>query len=242
MPLFMITSAGLSQTSLNLSEDISVNATKLQHYVQEELEWEPSIDAANIGVAATDAGVVTLSGTVSSYAEKITAERAAKRVAGVRAIADEIEVQPINSSRHSDTAIAQSVLRTLEADIAVPHEKIRVQVEGGWVTLSGEVALQFQRSAAEHAVRRLEGVRGVKNDIRLQVRPALDPADVKSQIVAAFRRSAEIDARDIAVGVRNGTVTLRGTVKTWAERDEAERAAWAAPGVLAVEDELKVGI
>ena len=143
------------------------NSTKLQHYVQEELEWEPAIDASHIGVTATHSGVITLTGTVRTYAERVTAERAAKRVAGVRAVANDIEVEPVGSAKHTDTNLAQAVLQALESDIAVPHEKIRVRVDDGWVTLEGEVALQFQRAAAENAIRRLEGVRGVKNEVRL---------------------------------------------------------------------------
>ena len=218
------------------------NSTKLQHFVMEELEWEPALNASRIGVAATPSGIITLTGTVTSYAEKMIAERAVKRVQGVRAIANDIEVQPAGSAKHTDTDLAQAVLQALESNVAVPHEKIGVKVDAGWVTLAGEVPLQFQRGAAEQAVRHLEGVRGIRNDIRLQARPSLEPVEVKDRIQAAFRRSAEIDARGIEVDARDGTVFLRGKVRTWAEREEAERAAWSAPGVLAVEDELVVGI
>jgi len=218
------------------------NSTKLQHDVQEELEWEPSVDASQIGVAAIQPGVVTLTGAVATYVEKVSAERAAKRVSGVRAVANDIEVRPVGSMKRSDTDIAQAVLRALEWDIAVPHEKIKARVYDGWVTLEGEVALQFQRAAADNAVRRLSGVRGVTNQIFLQVRPAVQPAEVKGRIEAALRRSAEIDARGIQVDAKDSTVILRGKVRTWAEREEAELAAWAAPGVLAVKDELIVGI
>lgn len=218
------------------------NSTKLQHDVQEELEWEPSVDASQIGVAAIQPGVVTLTGAVATYVEKVSAERAAKRVSGVRAVANDIEVRPVGSMKRSDTDIAQAVLRALEWDIAVPHEKIKARVYDGWVTLEGEVALQFQRAAAENAVRRLSGVRGVTNQILLQVRPAVQPAEVKGRIEAALRRSAELDARGIQVDAKDSTVILRGKVRTWAEREEAELAAWAAPGVLAVKDELIVGI
>ena len=218
------------------------NSTKLQHDVQEELEWDPSVDASQIGVAATQPGIVTLTGTVATYAEKVSAERAAKRLSGVRAVANDIEVRPIGSMKRTDTDIAQAVLRALDWDIAVPHEKIKARVDDGWVTLEGEVALQFQRAAAENAVRRLNGVRGVTNQIRLQVRPSVQPAEVKDRIEAALRRSAEIDARGIQVDAKDSMITLRGKVRTWAERDEAERAAWGAPGVLAVKDELTVGI
>jgi osmotically-inducible protein OsmY len=218
------------------------NSTKLQHDVQEELEWEPSVDASKIGVTAMQSGVVTLTGTVATYAEKISAERAAKRVSGVRAVANDIEVRPIGSLKRTDTDIAQAVLRALEWDIAVPHEKIKAKVDNGWVTLEGDVALQFQRAAAENAVRRLSGVRGVTNQILLQVRPPVQPAEVKHRIEAALRRSAEVDARGIQVEAKDSMITLRGKVGTWAERDEAERAAWGAPGVLNVKDELTVGI
>ena len=217
------------------------NSTKLQHAVQDELEWEPSVDASHIGVAATQPGVITLTGTVVTYAEKTSAERAAKRVAGVRAVANDIEVRPVGSMKRTDTDIAQAVLRALEWDIAVPHEKIKARVDDGWVILEGEVALQFQRAAAENAVRRLSGVRGVTNQIRLQVRPSVQPVEVKNRIEAALRRSAEIDARGIQVEAKDSTIILRGTVRTWAEREEAERAAWGAPGVLAVKDELSIG-
>jgi osmotically-inducible protein OsmY len=218
------------------------NSTKVQHDVQEELEWEPSVDASHIGVAASQPGVVTLTGTVVTYAEKVSAERVAKRVSGVRAVANDIEVRVTGSMKRTDTDIAQAVLRALEWDIAIPHEKIKARVDNGWVTLEGEVALEFQRAAAENALRRLSGVRGVTNQIRLQVRPSVQPAEVKDRIEAALRRSAEIGAQGIQVDARDSMITLRGKVRTWAEREEAERAAGAAPGVLAVKDELIVGI
>jgi osmotically-inducible protein OsmY len=160
----------------------------------------------------------------------------------VRAVANEIEVRPIGSKMRSDTDLAQVVLQALEWDIAVPHEKIVARVDKGWITLEGAVDLPFQRSAAESAVRRLSGVRGVTNQIVLQIgRAPVQPAEVKHRIEAALRRSAEIDAKGIEVNAADGRIILRGMVRTWAEREDAEQAAWGAPGVVSVKDELVVG-
>lgn len=163
------------------------NTVTLQQSVQEELEWEPSVDTTRIGVTATQPGVITLTGTVLTYAEKLNAERAAKRVQGVRTVANDIEVRPLGSMKRSDTDLAQAVLHALEWDIAVPDQKIKARVDDGWVTLEGEVALQFQRAAAENVLRRLSGIRGVTNQIRLQIQPAVRPTEVKGRIQAAFR-------------------------------------------------------
>lgn len=219
------------------------DSTTLQQEVRQELEWEPSMNASHLGVEVSAPGVVTLAGTVATYPEKVIAERTAKRVPGVRAVANDIEVQPIGSRMRNDTDLAQAVLRVLEWDIAVPHEKISVGVHNGWVTLEGEMALPFQRTAAENAVRRLSGVRGVTNQLVLQVgRAPVQPAEVKHRIEAALRRSAEIDARGIQVKAEDSRIILRGMVRTWAEREDAEQAAWGAPGVVSVQDELVVGI
>jgi len=212
---------------------------ELQRRVIEELDWEPSIDAAHVGVAVTGQNVVTLTGNVSSYAEKIAAERAAKRVTGVKAVANDLEVRPAFPSQRNDTELAKAALNALEWDIAVPHDKIKVRVSSGVVALEGEVNFQFQRSAAEEAVRRLIGVKAVTNLMTLK--PTVSPADIKNRIEAALRRSAEIDAKNIQVETKDGGVVLRGKVRSWIEREEAERAAWAAPGVRNVDDELRVG-
>jgi osmotically-inducible protein OsmY len=209
----------------------------LKHKILAELEWEPSIDAAHIGVAVTDS-VVTLTGAVASYAEKLTAERATKRITGVRAVANDLEVRPAVPAQRNDTEIARAAVSALQWDIQVPHEKITVRVADGWVTLEGQVPYHYQKVAADGAVRRLTGVRGVSNTII--VKPAIQPGDVKARIEAAFRRSAELDARGIQVDAAGGKVTLRGNVRSWAERDEAERAAWAAPGVAEVDDQVRV--
>ena len=212
---------------------------QLQRRVLDELDWEPSVDAAHIGVAIND-GVVTLTGSVRTYAEKISAEQATKRLVGVRAVANDLEVRPIFPAQPNDTEIAQAVLRALEWDVAVPHELIKTRVAAGVVTLEGQVESWYQRQATEKAVRGLRGVTGIVNHI--SIRPVAKVADVKSRIESAFRRSAEIDARQIHVDTSDGRVTLRGRVRSWAERQEAESAAWAAPGVTKVDDELTVGI
>jgi osmotically-inducible protein OsmY len=227
---------------LHIQEELVNDSTMLQQEVRQELAWEPSMNASHLDVEVSEPGVVTLTGTVATYPEKVIAEQTTKRVPGVRAVANLIEVQPIGSRMRNDTDLAQAVLRALEWDIAVPHEKISASVHDGWVTLEGEMALPFQRTAAENTVRRLSGVRGVNNQIVLEIgRAPVQLAEVKQRIEAALRRSAEIDARRIEVKVLDSRIILRGMVRTWAEREDAEQAAWGAPGVVSVKDELVVG-
>jgi osmotically-inducible protein OsmY len=212
----------------------------LQALVMEELEWEPSLDASHIGVAAKDA-VVMLSGYVDSYAAKEAAERAAHRVQGVRAIAEELEVRLASDPKHGDAEIAERALRILAWDIHVPDERIQVTVEHGIVTLTGDVSHQFQRTQAETDIRRLGGLRGIVNLLRVVPPvPTINSNLVRQKIDSALRRNAEIEASRIQVSSEGGTVTLRGQVRSWFERNAAENAAWAAPGVTQVRNELRV--
>ncbi len=211
--------------------------TRLQHNVLAELEWDPSVDASQIGVAAKE-GVVTLTGAVTRFADKMTAERVAKRVYSVRAVANDISVKLPGGTERSDTDIAAAAVTALKWDATVPDDRIKLTVRNGHLTLDGDVEWWYQKDAAEHAVRNLTGVRGVTNDIKVKARTK--PADIKDKIEAAFRRSAEIDARRVTVETHDGKVILHGCVRSWAEREEAQHAAAAAPGVTAVDNLISV--
>jgi osmotically-inducible protein OsmY len=210
---------------------------ELQTSVLDELKWEPGVKATDIGATVKD-GVVTLEGTVDSFAEKWAAERAVKRLPGVRTLAVELEVKLPGSSERTDADIARAAENALEWNIAVPSKRITVTAEKGFLTLEGEVDWQFQKSATEEAVRYLTGVKGVTNLIT--IKPKVAAADVKDKIEAALKRNALLDAQQIKVQADGGKVTLSGSVHSWAERDEAEDAAWAAPGVSAVKDLITV--
>ncbi|WFU13251.1 BON domain-containing protein (plasmid) [Rhizobium sp. CB3090] len=215
-----------------------MNDLSLRQDVLDELEFEPSIDASNIGVAVEN-GVVTLTGHVNSYAEKSAADAAVRRVRGVRAIAQEIEVRYAERKKHADDEIAARALDILEWDTALPEGVIDVEVQRGWVTLSGEVRWHFQRIAAENAVKKLGGVVGVTN--LLTIRPAAAASDIKRRIEGALRRYAEVEASRIRVNVVDGRVVLEGGVHAWTERSAAEQAAWSIAGVTAVENHLSIG-
>jgi osmotically-inducible protein OsmY len=210
---------------------------QLQQRVIDELTFDPSLDAAHIGVAARD-GVITLSGHVDSVAQKFAAERAVRRVKGVKAVAQELDIHLPPDKKTADDEIAQRAVKLLEWDVLIPSGAIGVAVEHGVITLSGTVEWGYQRDEAERDVRRLGGVHGVVNLI--EIRPHIDPANVQASLRAAFERNAELEASGIAVAVTNSRVILTGKVKSWIEREEAERAAWSVPGVTAVEDHIVI--
>lgn len=214
-----------------------MNDKKLRQHVTEELEFEPSIDATDIGVAVQD-GVVTLTGHVASYVEKLAAERATWRVKGVKAIAQQIKVRLPTDKKTNDDEIAQRAIAVLAWTASVPADAVKVRVEDGFITLTGTVGWNYQRQLMEKAVRKLSGVRGVVNDI--DIAPSVTHADVRERIAKALERHADIEAERIVVTIHDGCVSLNGFVDNWDERMAVERAAWAAPGVRAVEDNLRI--
>ncbi len=210
---------------------------QIQTDVLAELKWDPRLQPNEIGVIVKD-GIVTLTGWVDSYTRRWAAEDAAHRVKGVKAVANDIEVRLSTSDEKTDQDIAKSVVRALEWDAFIPIDKLNVTVSKGWVTLKGDVEWQYQKQDAERVVRRIQGVKGVSNLI--VVKPKATPDDLKKRIEDALVRSAELDAQRITVEVDGTKVIPKGTVRSWAEREEAERQAWAAPGVTEVENRITI--
>jgi osmotically-inducible protein OsmY len=218
-------------------EAIMRSDSEIERDVREELKWDPDLDASDIAVSVKK-GVVTLAGFVKSFTGKYEAEAAAKRVAGVTAVANDIEVRMPSVDERPDPEIARDAVAAIKSQLPISSEHIKIVVKNGWVTLEGQVEWQYQRQTAEVAVRRIKGVKGVSNLI--QLKPRVRPDEIKKKIEEAFKRSAEVDANRIMVETNGSEVVLQGTVRSWVEREEAERVAWSAPGVTKVEDHIIV--
>jgi osmotically-inducible protein OsmY len=227
---------GLSQEQTEEIK-VTISDTQLRHDVEAELDWDTRLDSRQIAVAVNH-GTVALSGQVPSYSARQAAEGAALSVAGVRAVANDIIVELPSESSRADAEIAEAAADALKANDQVPVGQVKIAVRGGWITLGGEVKLWHEKAAAENALIGLRGLKGISNDIAIRSNASV--TDVETRIVDAFRRRAQLDARQIHIRAMNGTVTLEGHVRTYKERQEAEFATWQAPGVIAVVDELTV--
>jgi osmotically-inducible protein OsmY len=213
------------------------NDLALRHDVLSELDWDPRFDSRNIGVAVKNA-VVALSGQVGSYAERRAAQEAVQAIAGVKAVANDLVIELPFDTQRTDPDIADAALQALQSHVSVPANDIKILVQNGWVTLEGEVALWYQKTAAEGALSTLRGVKGIVNNVK--IRNHACATDVRKKIEDALRRRAEFDAQNIVVNTTDGTVTLEGHVSSWLERQQAEMAAWQAPGVSRVIDNLSI--
>lgn len=211
--------------------------TEIERDVRDELKWNPDLEAADVAVSVKD-GVVALAGFTHSYSDRLETESAAKRVAGVRAIANDIEVRLPSIDQRPDPDIARDAVTALKSELPICHDKIKAIVRDGWITLEGSAERQDQRTLAENAVRKVKGVKGVLNVI--MVEPSVERSELKQNIQDAFKRNAEVDANRIEVEANGSEVILKGTVRSWIEREEAERVAWSAPGVSRVDDRIVV--
>jgi osmotically-inducible protein OsmY len=213
---------------------------ELERDVRDEFKWDPVLDADDIAVSVKN-GVVTLAGFVKRYSDRLEAEIAAKRVAGVKAVANDIEVRLPAIDQRPDPDIARDAVAALKTELPISYDRIKVVVRDGWVTLEGAVEWQYQKTTAENAVRKVKGVKGVTNvvTVKPKVEP-VEPSELKRKIMEAFKRNAEVDANRITVEANGSEVILKGTVRSWIEREEAERVAWSAPGITKVEDRIVI--
>jgi osmotically-inducible protein OsmY len=211
---------------------------QVQLDVVDELAYDPAVDSSRVAVTVAADGVVTLKGSVPDFMQVRAAERATKRVHGVRAVANDLQVNPPSQYALDDGAVAASALQALNWSVSVPKNAVTLTVSRGWLTLEGTVDWDYQRRAAYNAVRALRGVRGVSNLVAIKA--VAQPGEIKEKIASAFRRNAQLDAQTIAVETSGGRVTLRGTVASWTEREAAEHAAFAAPGVTSIDNRIEV--
>jgi osmotically-inducible protein OsmY len=211
--------------------------SEIERDVRDELKWDPDLDAEDIAVSVKN-GVVTLAGFTRSYTDRLEAEIASKRVAGVLAVANDIEVRLPAIDQRPDPDIARDAVAALKSELPISYDRIKVIVKDGWVTLEGAVEWQYQKTTADTAVRKVKGVKGVTNVIT--VKPKVEPSELKRKIQDAYKRNAEVDANRITVEANGSEVVLKGTVRSWIEREEAERVAWSAPGITKVEDRIVV--
>lgn len=224
----------LPKNQLAMRSDIQI-----QKDVMDELKWQPILRSSEIGVAVRN-GIVTLSGQVDSFLKKAAAERATKNVAGVKAVVEDIEVGTLHSFEKSDNEIAAAVIKALEWNSAVQHERIKIKVENGVVKLDGEAEWDFQRTQAKKAIEKLAGVKKVLNLIVLK--PHAEPVGIQEKIEAAFKRSATVDSKKVGIDVVGSKVILHGKVRSFAEKQDAENAVWAAPGVLSIDNQLEIEV